>query len=111
MGMFWNKIKALGFKIKIFLGVILGVLGLVLYGVARRKPDPKGMMEHRLTRLKSEMEIAKLEEKTEENLKKLESLESEEADLRKKLVELAKLTPEERVSLGDLDKFFDERGF
>ncbi len=103
--------KKLGIKTKIIFGVLVGIASLLLYGFLKKKQDPKDFIEYKINKVKSEMELAQLEKDGQIKIEKIESLKKDESELRKKLSELEKLTPEERLSLEDLDEFFDKRGF
>jgi hypothetical protein len=105
-------LKNIGFKIKLFFGAIVGFLGILLFFIIRGKIKAKEHLEFELERIKTEIEVTKLEEESEESLKKIETLAAEESKIREKIrfIEEREIKGEE-VSLEELDKFFDDRGF
>lgn len=100
--------KKLGLKAKAILIAILGVLGFILFFVIRGKIRSKEHLNYELSRLRNEIEVAHLEEKTEENLEKLEELKKQEAVIREKIKFIEEKEAEgiEDVSLEALDEFF-----
>jgi cytoskeletal protein RodZ len=104
--------KKLGLKIQLVFGAVLGLIGVAIFFFIRWKIITKDYLNFEIKKAKSESEISKLEEKSEESLKKIEELSKEESKIREKIhfVEGKEIKSEE-VSLEDLDKFFDDRGF
>ncbi len=90
---------------------IAGIAGIVLFFFVRSKMRAKDHLEYELSRVRNEMEIAQLAEKTEESNRIIEELEKEETVLREKirLVEEREIKGEE-IPLEELDKFFEDRG-
>jgi hypothetical protein len=104
--------KKIGIKVKVIFGAITGFLGVVLFFFVRSKIQARDKLEFELERVKSEMEIARLDEKSEESLKKIEELHAEEGKIKDKIrfVEEKEIKGE-KVSIEELDRFFNERGF
>lgn len=107
-----NFFKRMGLKLKLALGFAFAAITFVAYFIIRGKIRIKDQLEYELSRLKSEIEITNLEEKTEEAEKKIKNLKKDEKKIREKIAFIEERESKgEEVSLEDLDKFFDERGF
>jgi Tfp pilus assembly protein PilN len=105
-------LKKIGLKIKIALGVVLGVVTLVLYFVVGGRLRAKDQLNYELSKLRNEIEINKLEEETIETKDKIKVLEDKESVLREKLSYLeSEEAKGNQVSLEELDDFFKNRGF
>lgn len=105
-------LKKLGFRLKLFFGFIVGILTFIAYFAVRKSMSAKDKLKYELAKNKSELEIAHLEEKTELNDKKIETLKEKEKVIREKISILEeKERKNEDISLEELDKFFDDRGF
>ena len=105
-------LKKIGLKIQLAFGAIVGIIGIVLFFFIKEKIKAKDHLEFELEKVKTEMEIARLDEKSEESIKKIEELTKEESKIRDKIrfIEEKEIKGEE-VSIEELDKFFDKRGF
>jgi len=101
---FFGKISE---KFKIIIGVVLGILGFIFFGILRKNTISKDELEGELEAVKSETKIILLEEDKEANKEKLEELKIKEDEIREKITEI-KLAEEEQQKLDD---FFDDRGF
>jgi Tfp pilus assembly protein PilO len=106
-------LKKVGLKIKVFFGVVLGLLGMVFFFFVKEKLSAKEELKYELDKVKTEIEIKKSEEETEESVKKLEELKVEEDKIREKIkiIEEREVKGQKELSLEELDKFFDERGY
>lgn len=105
-----NFFKKLGFKLQLALGAALGIIGVILYFFISANLKAKKTLEYQLKKIKTEMEIAKLEEDSEESLKKIEELSREEEKIRKKIKVIEETEFEgKEVSVEELDDFFKNR--
>lgn len=105
-------LKKLSLNIKIIFGVTAGILGFIFFSLFREKVRSKSQMKYELSRIKSELEIANLEEDSDDKLRKVNSLKQKEELIRQKIKDLEeKDTFEKReVTADELNDFFKDRG-
>ena len=104
-------ISKLSLKIKLVFGAIFGFLGMILFFRFKNQRNIKEMLEYELKKVRSEIEIEKAKEAVSINDDMISKLEEKETAIRDKIEEINKSDSPEDVSVEDLDKFFDERGF
>lgn len=109
-------LKQLGQKIKVILGVLAGLFGFILFYIigvkVSEKIKAKDKMEYELARIESEKKITELQQNSEEKIIKLEELKAEEQVIREKIKVLQEYESQgQELSLEELDRFFDSRGF
>ncbi len=108
-----NFLKNIGLKIKIAIGAVIAVLGIILFFFVRQKIRAKEQMEFQLSEVNSQIELAKLEQDALIKEEKLKTLKEQETLIREKIEYLEKVetTENREVSMEELDAFFDKRGF
>ena len=104
---FFSKLKL---KIKLILGAIVGIFGMILFFKLRSNRNFSKILEYELKKVRSEIEIETAKGEVVANNKKLSELEEKESAIREKILEL-QATGDREVTPEELDKFFDERGF
>jgi cell division protein FtsB len=85
---------------------------VILFLFVRGKMRARDQLEYELQRVRYEMELAHLEEKTEASDQKIKELERQEETIKEKirLVEEREIQGEE-LSVDELEDFFADRGF
>jgi len=106
-------LKKIGTKIKVAFGVVIGLLGFVVFFFIREKIRARDKMNYELTKLESELKIAELEVDSEEKITKITELKEKESVIREKIKVLKEMEIDRGrdISLKELDAFFDSRGF
>jgi len=106
-------LKKLGTKIKVIFGVLIGIIGFIVFLFIDKKVRAKDKLKYELSKVESEINIANLEKDSEEKEVRIENLKKEEALIREKISFIEKKEVEEGVELttSELDDFFDNRGF
>ena len=112
---FWSALGtffgSISLKIKLILGTILGVFGLISYFLFKTKVNNREILELELKKVREEIEIEKAQEEIDVNNLKLDSLEKKAEDIVKQIEAIEKPDAEREVSKEELDDFFDKRGF
>ena len=112
---FWSAIgtffSSISIKIKLILGTILGVFGLISYFLFKTKINNREILELELKKVKEEIEIEKAQEEIDVNNIKLDSLEKKAEKIAKEIEAIDEPDPNREVSKKELDDFFDKRGF
>ena len=104
-------ISNLGIKVKLFFVAIFSFFGMILFFRIRNQNNINEMLKYELEKVRSEIEIERAKEAVSINDGKILKLEEKEAAIRKKIEEIENAESIEDVSLEELDKFFDDRGF
>ena len=107
-----NWIKRLSLKTKLILVGIISFVGFIFFTLIQSKMNLKSSYKYQLSKLKSEIELKRLEGESDEIEQELLKLEEQEREVtsRIKIIEERELKGED-ISIEELDKFFDERGF
>ena len=107
-----NWIKRLSLKTKLVLVGIISFVGFIFFTLIQSKMNLKSSYKYQLSKLKSEIELKRLEGESDEIEQELLKLEEQEREVtnRIKIIEERELKGED-ISIEELDRFFDERGF
>ena len=111
LGLICRLIKNLSAKIKLAIGAVIALFGMILFFKARGSNDIKKILEYELKKVRSEIEIEKAKESVSVNNDAIDKLEEKEKVIRDKIKEIESSDTPEEVSLDELDDFFDSRGF
>jgi predicted Holliday junction resolvase-like endonuclease len=109
---FISKFKKIGLQTKAILGFIIFLISLYFFYTIRGKVRAKEHINYELSKVQSEIEIAHLEDDSVEKTTKIEELSKTEEQIREKIKYIKEQEVKgKEVSLEELDKFFDKRGF
>ena len=105
--------KKLNIKFKLALGLIGLFLSMLLFAAVQKKFSAKDKLRYELERVEHETNLAHLEKDENIQKDKIKVLEVEKEELLRQLdlIELEEIEIGKEISVFDLDKFFDERGF
>lgn len=107
-----NWFKKLGLRAKLIITGIAGFLAFTFYLVIQGKMNLKSSFKYELAKVKSDLEMKRLEKDSERNAAEIADLEAKEKQILEKIQFIEeKEGLGEEVFLEDLDRFFDERGF
>jgi len=111
LGLIWGFIKNLSAKLKLAIGAIITLFGMILFFKSRSSNNIKKILEYELKKVRSEIEIEKAKESVSVNNDAIDKLEEKERVIRDKIKEIESSDTPEEVTLDELDDFFDSRGF
>jgi hypothetical protein len=108
---FFSWLKGLGLKIKIFFIALFGIVGTIMFFVFSKKMNTKEILKIELEKVRKEIEIEGAAKEIDKNNEKLLSLEARAEEIKKEILEIEEVTPNENPTEEELDDFFDSRGF
>jgi len=111
LGLIWGFIKNLSAKLKLAIGAIITLFGMILFFKSRSSNNIKKILEYELKKVRSEIEIEKAKESVSVNNDAIDKLEEKERVIRDKIKEIESSDTPEEVTLDELDDFFESRGF
>ena len=103
--------KGLGLKIKLLIGAIVGLFGVVSIFLLQKKMTSRQILELELKKLREEIEIERAKEEIDKNNALLLSLEERANSIKEEIQILESFESDREVTNEELDEFFDDRGF
>tara|TARA_Y100001937_G_scaffold111582_1_gene158338 strand:- start:397 stop:765 length:369 start_codon:yes stop_codon:yes gene_type:complete len=108
----WLKIKGfasgISTKIKLIVGGIVSLFVIIMYFVIRKKMNEREILELQLNKLETEIKVKLKQDDIDKNDLEIVSLEEQKKEIIERIDEIKN---EDTSGEGDLDKFFDDRGF
>lgn len=104
--------ERLSLQAKIIITSITGFIAFAFYLFVQGKINLRSSFKYKLEKVRSDLKIKKLKKDEEQNAEEIKILEDKEKQILEKIkfVEEKEASGEE-VTIEDLDKFFEERGF
>lgn len=109
---FFNFFKKIKIEVKLIIAAILGIIGFIIIVISRGKIDLKNSLKYELAKVKHDINVKNLEDKSSENMEELKELKEKEKNILAKIEYIKKSEKSNHeVTNEELDDFFDKRGF
>lgn len=109
---FFEWVKSLGVKVKVFFIALFGIVGTILFFLMNKNKNTKDILNLELKKVRKEIEIENAATEVEKNKEKLLDLEERAAKIKEEIAAIAEAeeeVPPKEVSNEELDDFFDGR--
>ena len=105
-------LKTISIKWKLIVAAIIGVVGFLSVVFLRAKTNTKQSYQYKLVKVTHDLEVKRLEEKSDKNLEELSALDKKKEVIKQQIAHIEnKQLKGEDVTTEELDAFFDKRGF
>ena len=105
-------LKTVSVKWKLIVAAAIGVVGFLSVVFLRGNTNTKQSYKYKLAKVTHDLEVKRLEEKSDKNLQELNTLDKKKEVIKEQIAHIeSKQLKGEDVTTEELDAFFDKRGF